>query len=170
MSLERLAFQEKERISQFLILSQGGAIMWLLFTDWNTMPLVHFGIIVKFSFQTLCFMVTCQLTVKYLSVTFWSFIGHEKIYRKWAGGKHGIYFTIKVRSEILTIVAYISQSDTPPVTIPTNTIVGQEHKNRQEILTVFDSSGIRLVSSFSFSFSNLKFYNLKEIKFMGTED
>lgn len=145
--------------------------MWLPFTDWNTIPLVHFGIIVKFSCQILCFKVTCQVTVKCLSVTFWSLIGHEKIYRKWAGEKNSIYFTVKVGSEILTIVAYISQSDPPPVTIPTNTIVGQEHKNRQEILTVFDSSGIRLVSSsFSFSFYSLKFYNLKEIKFIGTED
>lgn len=87
LSIWKISFNEFRKVrfwlltlaSLFLILLQGGAVN-VTSLAWLKITFVTFGIIGSLACQTLCFMVSCQVTGKHLLVTFWSFvIGHERI-------------------------------------------------------------------------------------------
>lgn len=125
--------------------------MWLSFTDIKD----TFGTVwsnCMFSPQTLCFMITCQLTVKRLSVTLLSLVtGNERMYRKWYGEKYNIYFALKAGRKSLTLVACVSQSDKSLVRIPKNTKVWQKHEKRKfSLCLIHQDEGRFLLFCFSF--------------------
>lgn len=126
--------------------------------------MVHLGITWSLATKT-CFIVTCQLTVKPLSVVFWSLVnGHERLYRKWFREKH-IYFVLKARSKILTILGHVSWNNKSLVTVPINTRVWPKCKNRKFSLCLFIRTWVSLFfpsSFFWFYFYDLEFCHLKE--------